>query len=469
MELVIYIYAFLLLILLLFAANAFFLALNTFREPSAIEPDLYSDCLPMVTVQLPVFNEENVVERLLLCVSEMDYPKALLEIQLIDDSTDDTPMIAGKVLEEMNRKGFAVEHIRRSTRDGFKAGALSEATATARGEFMAIFDADFLPPKDFIRRLLPMFDRDTAFVQARWEHLNRDENLLTRAEAIFLDGHFAVEQFARYESGCFINFNGTAGLWRKSDIEAAGGWQSDTLAEDLDLSYRAQICGKRGVFTCRVSAPAELPSRMNAARAQQYRWTKGAAETSLKILPSLLTSPSLSIGKRIQGLFHLSANLIYPVILALVLVAPIYNSIKFQIDSAANQIMPFFGLGLAFTWFFYFRSQQLLRRGLFRFLRDFPIALAISMGFALSNTRAIISALLGHKSEFVRTPKAGENARKYRLAKDRATIVLEFALCVYSLASAVLSVFAQDAAGAVFSMLFAVGFGIVAIGTAADK
>lgn len=469
MELVIYIYAFLLLILLVYASNAFFLALRTFRGNHCPERDSSMRELPCVTVQLPVYNEQNVVERLLRCVSELDYPKELLDIQLIDDSTDETSRIAAEVISELKKNGIEISHLRRTSRDGFKAGALAEATEQARGEFVAIFDADFLPPKDFIRKMLPLFDDDTSFVQARWEHINRNENILTRSEAIFLDGHFAVEQMARNASGLFINFNGTAGIWRKSEIGYAGGWRWDTLTEDLDLSFRSQMKGKKGKFVRNVIAPAELPSEMNSARAQQYRWTKGTSETAIRTLPKLLAAPLPGVGAKIQGIFHLTANIVYPTILAIALLTPFYNSVKFQIVSPANSIMPFFGFGLLFTFAFYLRSQIILRRKLPHFFRDFPIALALSMGFAVSNTRAVVSAVLGKKSEFVRTPKSDSTSKMYKLAKDRATIILETLLCLYSAASSAVSIVDRDAAGAVFSMLFTVGFGIVAAYSIFDK
>lgn len=461
-EFVAYIYAFLLLILLVYASNAFFLVLRSFRPRTESNRKPFVGLLPSVTVQLPVYNEKNVVERLLRCVAELDYPKELLAIQLIDDSTDETSEIASIVVDELQHKGIEIAHLRRTSRDGFKAGALAEATKSARGEFVAIFDADFLPPKDFIRNMLPYFDESTSFVQARWEHMNRNENILTRAEAIFLDGHFSVEQFARNTSGLFMNFNGTAGIWRKADIDRAGGWRSDTLTEDLDLSFRSQMQGRNGKFVPYIFAPAELPAAMNSARSQQYRWTKGTTETALSMLPRLLGSPLPRAGAKVQGVFHLTANFVYPTILALALLTPIYNSVKFSIYSSVSSIMPLFGLGLLFTFAFYLRSQIILRRDIWSFVKCFPLALAISMGFSVSNTRAVASAILRKKSEFVRTPKSDSAHKTYKLAKDRATIFLEVILCIYSLVSVAMSSVEYDFFGAAFSLLFAIGFGIVA-------
>ncbi|MEY3312305.1 MAG: hypothetical protein RL348_1654, partial [Bacteroidota bacterium] len=270
---------------------------------------------PQVTIQLPVFNEVYVVERLVKAVCEMEYPIDKLEIQLLDDSTDETVEVSRRIVSEYSSKGFDIKHIHRIDRSGFKAGALKSGLETAKGEYVGIFDADFVPNTDFLQKTIPHFQNaEIGMVQTRWEHLNEDYSYLTRAQALALDGHFVIEQQVRNKAGFFINFNGTAGIWRKSCIEDAGNWHADTLAEDLDLSYRAQLRGWKFMFLNDVTSPAELPADINGLKTQQFRWTKGAVETAIKLLPMVWKS-SLPLKIKAECTVHLTSNIVFPFIL----------------------------------------------------------------------------------------------------------------------------------------------------------
>src|SRR5713101_7340766 len=267
--------------------------------------------LPKVTIQLPIYNEMYVVERLIDSVCHIDYPRELLQIQVLDDSTDETSAIARACVERNRQQGHQVVYLHREGREGFKAGALAYGLQFAEGELIGVFDADFVPSTDFLRRTVPFFaDEKTGMVQVRWGHLNREFSILTQAQSIFLDGHFIIEHTARNRSGCFFNFNGTAGIWRRTAIDDAGGWQHDTLTEDLDLSYRAQLRGWQFVFVPGVIAPAEVPVEMNAFKSQQHRWAKGSIQTCRKLLPRILKS-DLPFGVKAEAFFHLTANFNY--------------------------------------------------------------------------------------------------------------------------------------------------------------
>src|SRR5690606_27239054 len=268
----------------------------------------------VVTIQLPLYNEMYVAERLINAVCEIDYPKDKMQIQVLDDSTDETTELVHNVVEEKKRLGFDITHLRRGSRKGFKAGALKEGMKTAKGEYIAIFDADFIPHKDFLKKTLAFFtDNKIGMVQTRWEHLNGDYSMLTKAQALALDGHFVIEQTVRNKAGFFINFNGTGGVWKKACIEDAGNWHDDTLTEDLDLSYRAQLNGWRFVFLKDFTSPAELPSEINALKVQQWRWTKAAVERAKKILP-LVWKSNIPLRVKLQSTFHLTNNIIFPFI-----------------------------------------------------------------------------------------------------------------------------------------------------------
>ncbi len=362
---------------------------------------------PRVTVQLPLFNEIHVGPRLIEAVCRLDYPESLLEIQVLDDSTDGTTELLARQVEHYRALGFDIHHLRRADRIGFKAGALEAGQKVARGEFLAVFDADFVPPRDFLRRTMPHFQHDdVGMVQVRWEHLNRDHSLLTRLQAVLLDGHFVVEHAARARSGRFFNFNGTAGVWRRRTIEEAGGWQHDTLTEDLDLSYRAQLLGWRFVYLPEVVAPAELPSDLGAFKSQQRRWAQGAAQTCRKLLRPILTAP-LPWPVRLEALVHLSNNFCY--VLMVLLSVLVFPAMVARRGTESWKLLvidlPLFLAATAAVTLFYAVSQYRIgRRGL-RTLAALPTAMALGIGLSLNNGTAVLRGLRRMGGTFERTPK----------------------------------------------------------------
>ncbi|NBC17398.1 MAG: glycosyltransferase [Bacteroidetes bacterium] len=427
---------------------------------------------PTVTVQLPLYNEAHVVERLIDACAALRYPRRRLEIQVLDDSTDETVGLAARRVRYWQERGLDIVHIHRTDRTGYKAGALQNGLRFARGTFIAIFDADFLPTRDFLQRMIPAFDdADVGMVQARWGHLNADGSLLTQIQAFGLDAHFAIEQYVRNRAGCFMNFNGTAGVWRRDCIEDAGGWDGDTLAEDLDLSYRAQLNGWRFKYMTDVEVPAELPVDMNALRAQQFRWTKGAAETARKLLGRLWRSEQPSRVKW-EGTLHLTAHIVFPfVILAAALHAPLLVLENLGRGPGAIYFaLMGFGL-LGFLGFFL--AQLFAQRALYpdwsRRLLYFPFFMAGSMGMAVNNTRAIAQALLGKRTAFVRTPKysdAGTGTGSWwrsRYADTRIPPVMwiEAGLAAYCLVGLVVIAAFGEWAAVPFQAFFALGFGLV--------
>lgn len=366
--------------------------------------------LPRVTVQLPMFNESQVAERIIDAACSLDYPPDLLHIQVLDDSTDGCAQIAQSRVEHWKQHGIDIEYIHRQVRRGYKAGALAEAFPRAKGQFIAIFDADFIPPPHFLKSTIHYFtDPKVGMVQARWSHLNREDSLLTRSQAIFLDGHFLIEHTARNRSDRWFNFNGTAGVWKRQAIESAGGWQHDTLTEDVDLSYRAQLAGWSFVFLPRLKCPAELPPEINAFKAQQHRWTKGSIQTAKKLLPTLLRS-DIPRRVKVEAFFHLTSPMVYLYLSLMVLLFYPAFFVNIQLvdgDSASGFIleMTLFALGTASAGVFYTVSQREQRRSLPATIAHLPALMSIGIGIALNNARGCIEALLGHPSEFTRTPK----------------------------------------------------------------
>ena len=368
--------------------------------------------LPMVTVQLPVFNEIYVVERLMRAVAEIDYPRERLEIQILDDSTDDTTGVVAALTAELRGRGFDVVHIHRLNREGYKAGALQNGMRVAKGEFIAIFDADFVPPRNILVDTIHYFsDPQVGMIQTRWGHINRGYNLLTRIQALLLDGHLLIEQTARNRSGRFFNFNGTAGVWRKESIEDAGGWQHDTLTEDLDLSYRAQLKGWKFVFIPDVVTPAELPVDMNSFKAQQHRWAKGAIQTCRKLLPTVWRS-ELPLKVKLEAMFHLMSNFAY-LLLALLalLVRPEFQRVGFNWESFCFVDMPIFCLATLSIFVFYGTVLMELKKPWYIIPLYVPVLIATGIGLCLNNARAVLEAVFGHQSEFTRTPKYGIQTR----------------------------------------------------------
>ena len=362
---------------------------------------------PRVTVQLPVYNEQYVVERLLDAAASLDYPSERLEIQLLDDSSDVTSEIAAARIAWWRSRGVNVAHVRRADRSGFKAGALQHGLERASGDLLAIFDADFVPPPGFLRALVPYFQDETVgMVQSRWEHLNETYSLLSRAQAISLDGHFVVEHTARMVGGSYFNFNGTAGILRKACIRDAGGWQSDTLTVDLDLSYRAQMKGWRFVFAPHVSCPAELPVEMNAFKAQQHRWVKGSIQVARKLLPAIWRSPA-PLGVKIEATFHLTYNVAYVALLLLSLIVyPVvlerYES-RSLLFTVADTLL--FLTATASTLVYFGVAQNDLRGGWRKRIQYLPFVMSLGIGLAVNNTRAVLGALFGTRGAFIRTPK----------------------------------------------------------------
>jgi cellulose synthase/poly-beta-1,6-N-acetylglucosamine synthase-like glycosyltransferase len=383
------------------------------------EPGGHYAELPFVTVQLPIYNEQFVVDRLIDAICRLDYPRDRFEIQLLDDSTDETVGVAREVVERYAR-GFAgldgqpVIHLHRANRHGYKAGALDEGLKTARGEFIAIFDADFVPPPDWLMKVIHHFaEPGIGMVQTRWTHLNRNYNFMTQVEAILLDGHFVLEHGGRSRSGVFFNFNGTAGMWRREAIEQAGGWQHDTLTEDTDLSYRAQLKGWKFKYLQDVECPAELPIEMTAFKTQQARWAKGLIQTGMKVLPRVLKSDA-PWHTKLEAWYHLTANISYPLMIVLsVLLMPamIIRSWQGYLQMALIDLPLFIASTMSVSTFYLVSQKELYPKTWYKTFLYVPVLMAVGgVGLTFSNAIAVIEALVGKKSAFARTPK-------YRVAK----------------------------------------------------
>jgi len=421
---------------------------------------------PRVTIQLPVFNERYVVERLIKSVRRFDYPKELLEIQIVDDSTDDTVDIAKALAKQMKGQGFDIQYIHRDNRTGFKAGALKEGLKTAKGELVGIFDADFVPHPEFLKETVPYFtDPKTGMLQTRWGHINSDYSLLTRAQSMGIDGHFGVEQAARAWSGFFMNFNGTAGIWRKKTIEDAGGWQADTLTEDLDLSYRAQLKGWKLRFLADVVCPAEVPVTINAFKSQQYRWAKGSIQTAKKNLGNLFKS-DISFLVKIQAFLHLTHYMVHPMMLLVVLTSIPMLYAQWFFDSLAYPIMIFTLLCLATCGpsSMYLFSQKIFYRDWKSRIKFLPFLMCLGTGIAVNNTKAVLEAFFNIKSGFVRTPKYGIKKKKDSWKEKHYSIplnaisILEFFLGVYSLTGLLMFLFFSKYLVSPFLLIYTSGF-----------
>ena len=434
------------------------------------DPPARFDDLPTLTVQLPLYNELYVARRLIDAVCALDYPRDRLEIQVLDDSTDETTDLARKRVAARRAEGFDIVLLHRDDRTGYKAGALAAGLRRARGELVAVFDADFVPLPSFARRLVHHFaDPRVGMVQARWGHLNPDYSAMTRVQSMLLDGHFMIEHTARNRSGRFFNFNGTAGIWRKRCILDAGGWQHDTLTEDLDLSYRAQMKGWRFIFLPDEVAPAELPIEMAAFKSQQHRWAKGSIQTARKLLPRLWRC-RLPLRVKVEATFHLTANLGYVMLLGLALL--VVPAVWLRSGISAWQLvaidLPLFSLSSLSVTAFYLIAQRQTLGSWSGILRWVPFLMALGMGLSINNTRAVFEALRGQASEFRRTPKynlsRGEllGSRRYRSGINRDTWI-ELALAAY-FAVATAAAGASGLWGAVpFLLLFEVGFAYTAL------
>ncbi len=421
---------------------------------------------PLVTVQLPVFNEMYVVERLIDAVARLEYPADRLEIQVLDDSTDATSARIQQKVASLRRKGIDIKHLRRTNRRGFKAGALKAGMLSARGELLCIFDADFVPTPEFLRRTVPHFtDPMVGMVQVRWSHLNRDYSALTRIQAMFLDAHFAIEHAARSRAGRFFNFNGTAGVWRRAAIEDAGGWEHDTLTEDLDLSYRAQLAGWRFVYLNELRAPAELPMSIGAFKSQQRRWTKGAVQTARKLLPALWAAPQ-PWRTKVEASFHLVGNLAYVLMVALSLL--VFPTMLVRASNGTSDLLllelPILLFGTGSVAVFFVVAQQQIGRSVVAAVVQLPALMALGVGLSLNNTIAVVAGLRRAPGEFVRTPKiatAASGESGYRSALGVVSFI-EILMALYFAAATGLAVALQLWICLPVLLLFLGGYGWVA-------
>lgn len=436
------------------------------------------EVLPFVTVQLPIYNELYVVERLLDAVAKLDYPLDRFEIQVLDDSDDDTVSIVANKVLELQGRGIQILHIRRPDRVGYKAGALAYGMETARGEYITIFDADFLPHPNYLQALLPYFTSDrVGVVQARWEHLNQHYSIFTEVQAFHLDAHFTIEQFSRDLGGYYLNFNGTAGIWRTTCIKDAGGWEVDTLTEDLDLSYRAQLKGWKFIYVDEVGAPAELPIEMGAIKSQQFRWMKGGAEVARKMLSRVWKS-KIPFGKKIHASFHLLSSSVFILVLLLGTTSVPLLYIKHEIYKGRVDflIVPVVLLFISFCILAvmyistFLKREPTLAKGFTRFIINYIPFLSISMGLSLHNTIAVIEGYRGKKSPFVRTPKFDIVKKtekivdkRYISKKIKPSVYLELALFLYFCFGISMAFKFNDLSIVPFMLMQAFGFGIVGI------
>jgi cellulose synthase/poly-beta-1,6-N-acetylglucosamine synthase-like glycosyltransferase len=385
---------------------------NAAKEPPALWPDRK---LPRITIQLPIFNEQFVIDRLVDAVCRMEYPRHLLDVQVLDDSTDETVDVANAVVQRYAALGHNITYHHRSNRHGFKAGALEEGLKTSKGEFVAIFDADFVPPSDWLMKVIHHFtDAEIGMVQTRWTHLNREYSFLTQVEAILLDGHFVLEHGGRSRSRVFFNFNGTAGMWRRQAIADAGGWEHDTLTEDTDLSYRSQLKGWKFKYLQDVECPAELPIEMTAFKTQQARWAKGLIQVSLKVLPKVLRS-NVPRRVKIEAWYHLTANISYPLMIVLstlLLPAMVIRFYQGWFQMLFIDLPLFMASTFSISSFYLVSQKELYPRTWYRTFLYLPALMALGIGLTVTNTKAVLEALVGHQSAFARTPK-------YRIEKKR--------------------------------------------------
>jgi cellulose synthase/poly-beta-1,6-N-acetylglucosamine synthase-like glycosyltransferase len=401
-------YFFVLIILAIYGWHRYYLVYlymkNRDRQPT---PGPALDPLPVVTIQLPLYNEMYVADRLIDAVCRIEYPRERLEVQVLDDSIDETRSIAELAVRRLAAEGIDIKYYHRTDRVGFKAGALEAGLKVARGEYIAIFDADFIPSTDFLVRLMPYFgDARVGMVQARWGHINEDYSLLTKIQAILLDGHFVLEHGARNRGGRFFNFNGTAGVWRRTAIDDAGGWQHDTLTEDLDLSYRAQLRGWQFVFVSDLIAPAEVPVEMNAFKSQQHRWAKGSIQTCRKLLPTILRA-KLPLGVKAEAFFHLTANFNYILMCVLSILMFPAMVIRYNMgwyEMLLIDIPLFFAATFSFCNFYTVCQREIHKDWRAR-IKYVPFLMAVGIGLSINNTRAVFEALFRSDSEFTRTPK----------------------------------------------------------------
>ncbi len=436
-------------------------------------PKSHFEELPWVTVQLPLFNEMYVAPRLLDAVAKLDWPRDRLEIQVLDDSTDETQELCKAKVAELAATGLDIQYIHRTDRTGFKAGALENGLRTSKGEFVLVFDADFLPNPTVLHDTVHFFTDDkVGMVQVRWGHVNRDYSQLTQVQALMLDGHFVIEHTARNRSGRFFNFNGTAGIWRRCAIDDAGGWSHDTLTEDMDLSYRAQLKGWRFVYLPDVVSDAELPVEMNSFKSQQFRWAKGSIQVAKKLLPTIMRS-DVSWSVKSEAFFHLTNNFAYPLLLLLsILLLPnlLVRTRHGWREVLIIDLPLFFGTTLSIASFYITSQREIDRDGWQRTLKRLPLVMSLGIGLCINQTRAVVEAVFGRSSgEFVRTPKHGVrkrfevwSAKKYRASKTIIPLVEVFFALYFALAL-VLAAVGGHWVSMPFLALFCLGFAYVGV------
>jgi cellulose synthase/poly-beta-1,6-N-acetylglucosamine synthase-like glycosyltransferase len=428
--------------------------------------------VPFVTIQLPIFNELYVTERLIDNITKFEYPKDRYEIHVLDDSTDETVDISRRKVEEYKSKGYNIDLITRSDRVGYKAGALKHGMQFAKGEFIAIFDADFLPNADFLRKTIPYFDdKKVGVVQTRWEHINEDYSLITRLQAFQLNVHFTVEQRGRHAGDFLLQFNGTAGVWRRESIDSAGGWEADTLTEDLDLSYRAQLKGWKIVFREDIGSPAELPSEMNGLKSQQFRWMKGGAETAKKMLPTVWKS-DISLLKKIHASTHLLGSSIFLCVFIMgVFSVPVLFFINpLHLESDYFGVFLISLISIVFVYYVANVDQEWKEgsklRLIIKFIFIFPVFLALSMGLSLHNSIAVIQGYLGKQSAFIRTPKFNIKGltdsfkkEKYQAKRISSVTIMEGFLSIYFMMGVAAAFYIGDNTFLLLHILLTLGYG----------
>jgi cellulose synthase/poly-beta-1,6-N-acetylglucosamine synthase-like glycosyltransferase len=465
--LILVLYFFVLSVLAIYGAHRTYLVyLYTKNRHKVPVPPAPLVDLPRVTIQLPIYNEMYVADRLIDTVCEIDYPRDRLEIQVLDDSTDETREIADLAVRRHAARGFDIHYLHRVDRTGYKAGALEAGLKLATSDYVAIFDADFIPPKDFLRRTLPHFgDPNVGMVQARWGHINQDYSLLTKIQAILLDAHFVLEHGGRNRGGCFFNFNGTAGVWRRAAIAAAGGWQHDTLTEDLDLSYRAQLLGWKFVFLPDLVSPAEVPVEMNSFKSQQHRWAKGSIQTCMKLLPRILRSKQ-PFRVKAEAFFHLTANFNYLMmsLLSILMFPAMYVRYNMGWTEMLVIDMPVFAAATLSFCNFYLLAQRELYPDWRTRVKYLPFLMSIGIGLCVNNTRAVLEALFRKDSEFTRTPKYGieRESDDWTGKKYHQTVavqpLIELGLGLYFTATVFYALADQIYGTVPFLVLFQVGF-----------
>ena len=462
------VYAAILLVLCAYGVHRAHLAFSCLRHRERLEQlsqrvEVLEEQLPRVTIQLPLFNEATVARRLIEATGNMDYPRDRLEIQVLDDSTDETVAIAAAAVQSLRARGIDAVYVRRDDRKGYKAGALDYGLKTAKGELIAIFDADFVPQPSFLREVVGHFqDPQIGMVQTRWDHLNRSASWLTSIQALMLDGHHLVENRARFANACMFNFSGTGGIWRRAAIDAAGGWEHDTLTEDLDLSYRAQLAGYRFIYRADVCTPAELPEDMSAFRAQQYRWAKGTVQTARKLLGRVLHS-DIRPGARVEAAFHMLPHFAYPltVLLTLVLLPALVFMPATSLRTLLLVDVPLCLGATGSLATFYSMAEVAQNRSAWQAIKKLPGIIALGAGLAPHLSMAVLDGLRSMAGEFVRTPKRGANQGRYR---QYAKLPLgELFLALVSAASVLAAIATGHWLAAPFASLFCIGYSSVAI------